>query len=560
MLRIPNPVSDPTIFLRVFRDIYRVLKNNQNFGLDDISVAMITTNNVTSQGAIGEEALRRSTRADRSRDPIYNQSKMYAELFRWLGWIHSTTSKLTFSFTLLGQHIGTARDAAPLMRECLLGMVSPNEVLNSKSTQKLRVIGGILLVMDALGEITRDEMMAGPMSIDDDTNAEASNEMINMLLSFRKIPKKLDHFLDDIATSSKITRNPTMTNYTRFPIGVIRGSGWSTTQHGSALVITDEGRAIAERLRNAIDVRLDDFNSLPDAAKPALIRLSFYEMLEHGGFDIKPVKGVINEAERVLSRTGIKLSSGITFSPFQQLSHGTIANFAPDLIYHPDTSESTSVNTDFATEGRLTTPESGVIKILQITLTESDALIDVDTDDVVSEIQSLIENFKSEDMAIEEFSKKYSSSNRDIFYPLVVKLLRIIGFDCHLSRGGQNYARADAIIVDPTDSIPIEIKSPGEELEISVKGVRQALENKVIFLARQMYPTTPSCTSLLVGFNLPNERSEVNQLTEDIYNAFSINIGVIDLRVLLRIAINTIVTGKLHDLSEIRTLKGIVHV
>ncbi|MES2143060.1 MAG: hypothetical protein V4516_01585 [Pseudomonadota bacterium] len=37
---------------------------------------------------MGEEAVARSTRADRSRDPLYNQLKMYAELFRTLGWLH----------------------------------------------------------------------------------------------------------------------------------------------------------------------------------------------------------------------------------------------------------------------------------------------------------------------------------------------------------------------------------------------------------------------------------------------------------------------------------------
>ena len=47
MQRIPNPVSDLTIFLKVFRDIYPLLKNNSVFELDHITSAMIETNNVT---------------------------------------------------------------------------------------------------------------------------------------------------------------------------------------------------------------------------------------------------------------------------------------------------------------------------------------------------------------------------------------------------------------------------------------------------------------------------------------------------------------------------------
>jgi hypothetical protein len=132
--------------MRVFCDVYDVLSDHTDFGLDDISRAMIARNNVTSQGAIGDEALRRSTRKDRSRDPIYNQSKMYAELFRTLGWIQSLpNASLRYTFSLLGDHMATASNKAPLMRECLLGIAYPNEVLGVLSDQTVRVIGGILL-------------------------------------------------------------------------------------------------------------------------------------------------------------------------------------------------------------------------------------------------------------------------------------------------------------------------------------------------------------------------------------------------------------------------------
>ena len=178
MQRIPNPGSDLNIFVRIFRELHENLNYKNDFSLDDISQAMIARNNVTSQGAIGDEALRRSTRVDRSRDPIYNQSKMYAELFRTLGWIQSTTSKLTYSFSFLGDHVASAHNPRALLCECLLGIAYPNEVLGVKSVQTVRVIGGILLVMDSLGSISRDEMMAGPMSISDDTDSKAFNAMI----------------------------------------------------------------------------------------------------------------------------------------------------------------------------------------------------------------------------------------------------------------------------------------------------------------------------------------------------------------------------------------------
>ena len=111
MLRIPNPGSDLDSFVAIFKDLYDILGEMDDISLDDMTQALISRNQVTSQGAAGEEALRRSTRADRSRDPLYNQLKMYAECYRMLGWIHPNSKKLLFNFTLLGQVRGGVRVA-----------------------------------------------------------------------------------------------------------------------------------------------------------------------------------------------------------------------------------------------------------------------------------------------------------------------------------------------------------------------------------------------------------------------------------------------------------------
>jgi hypothetical protein len=66
MLRIPNPGSDIDGFIRIFRDLHPFLREKANFTLDDITEAMIAKKNVTSQGAIGDEALRRSSSTRRA--------------------------------------------------------------------------------------------------------------------------------------------------------------------------------------------------------------------------------------------------------------------------------------------------------------------------------------------------------------------------------------------------------------------------------------------------------------------------------------------------------------
>jgi hypothetical protein len=543
--------------MRVFCDVHDVLNQYSDFGLDDISSAMIARNNVTSQGAIGEEALRRSTRTDRSRDPIYNQSKMYAELFRTLGWIQSLpNARLRYAFSLLGDHMATAHNKAPLMRECLLGIAYPNEVLGVLSEQTVRVIGGILLTMDALGSLSRDEMMAGPMSIADDTDIREFEAMIQRLAQCRKKPGTLDKWLNDIATRRGITRHPTMENYTRIPIGMFAWSGWCDKSRGF-LVITEDGKDMAARLRQAPDMRLSHFNALDNVSKPAFIRWTLYTLLARAGFNVEPLRNVINESATILAECGLPYKGDVFFSPFQQLSSDTIAKWTPELVNIIGSRATESLIEGMSDRSGPTVREH-ITLIFE--LTEQMAAVPSGTDAIINEIRAELKRTGSADATADALVAAYRYTNRDVFYPLVTGLFCIIGFNCRLSRGGQNYERADAIILDTIRSIPIEIKSPGEETEISVKGVRQALENKVVLMSRQNYPTDAETTSLVIGFNLPNERSEVHELVEDIRKAFNIRVGVIDFRSLALLAAHTVQSGKKLHISDFHKLQGAIRV
>lgn len=557
MQRIPNPGSDINIFIRIFRDIYPILSRKQIFGLDDISLAMSESNNVTSQGAIGAEALRRSTRVDRSRDPMYNQSKMYAELYRTLGWIQSTTSKLIYSFSLLGDHIARGNNPAPLMKECLLGLAYPNEVLGVQGVQQVRVIGGIILVMDALGSITRDEMIAGPMSISDDKDIKKYTTMVKTLAYCRENPDKLDELIDKIATARAIKRIPTMENYTRFPIAVLPWAGWGTKIRGK-ITITKEGKTLAAQLRESPDIRLTDFNNFPDAAKPSFIRWTFYSMLARAGYDISSKVAVMKLDQELLLNYGIPHNQNIFFSPFQQLSRESLKKWTPELVPEELTPPS-QLPIVTSKPYSIGTHHSIQKEALIFELSDSAASTNELATDIAIEIKEFFSKTSNLIETEEAFLLKYKYSNKDIFYPLVASLFRVIGFDCRVSRGGQNYDRADAIIISEKNCIPIEIKSPGEETEISVKGVRQALENKIIFLSRKSYPTDMATTSLVVGFNPPNKRSEVMPLIQDIKNAFDIRIAVIDFRTLLSLAIQVVVTGKMISLQNFYHLQGVIH-
>lgn len=144
-----------------------------------------------------------------------------------------------------------------------------------------------------------------------------------------------------------------------------------------------------------------------------------------------------------------------------------------------------------------------------------------------------------------------------MFYGLVGSSLEIIGFEKVLvTRDGDTNNRMDAIIVDDNYSIPIEIKSPAEVLYVNVKSIGQALENKIVLLSRKFYETTNECSTLVIGYNYPNNRSEVNTLIDYFYSSYNINIGYIDIKTLLSLRWDVEVENKEIDLEKIRKLRG----
>ena len=556
MLRIPNPGSDIDGFIRIFREIHPLLGDKPSFDIDDISKALVATNNVTAQGAIGEEALRRSTRKNRSLDPIYNQSKMYSELYRSHGWIHSTDSSLKFCVTVLGHHMATAVDPRPLMKECLLGLAFPNEVLNIKGDQIVRLFGTILQSIAALSELSRDEMIAGPMSIADDSQRELVDTMIEDLKRLRARKGALGRRLDSISRKRKIKRGSTMGNYTRYPMAALPWAGWATKPRPGVLRVTDEGLKAARRVRALQDFRVADFHSLPDHAKRPLIVSTSYRMLERGGFDLETMGSSVIQEEAALYELGIRGEP--MFSPFQQLSRNTIAMHAPEMVL-TEGIDAASVEETRAIGGVAVprvTPFSMLVQVGAVGFVAPDR-----TKETVKILREALAKAKGIiPVAVEKLAKRFEQVNKDVFYPLVTDLFTVLGFECCLSRAGVNYARADAMIVDREASIPIEIKSPGEEREISVKGVRQALENKIILLARKAHNTQAETTSLVIGFNPPNERSEVNELLEDIHRTFGVNIAVMDFRTLLCLALQSVLADRRVVMPGFQTMKGLVRV
>ena len=172
----------------------------------------------------------------------------------------------------------------------------------------------------------------------------------------------------------------------------------------------------------------------------------------------------------------------------------------------------------------------------------------------------LVQREKSTEQIVKILVEEHREDNKGEFYPLVETLFRIIGVDCRKSRDGVNAERWDAMIRDAHKSIPIEIKSPGEEENVSIKAIRQALENKIVLLSRKTYITDCQTSSFVVGYKAPNDRAEVAELIQNIKETYGYKIAVFDIASLFLMAVNIIVNKKGINIEKLYGLEGIVNV
>lgn len=575
MLRFRNPGSNIETQIGIFQALYRNLKSQPHFNLGDMERIMAETSLVTAYGYAGDQALAITSKRSDSLNSTKMNMKMYAEVFRMLGWIAPANREKSYpvSFTLIGACAGNSNfeGAASLAEEALMGFVNPAEINhNVKYTERVRFYPFVLRTLRELdGIMYKHELCLGPMSCDD--NDEGSFEaMIARLKSLRGDYSRLSDAFGALAQELNMTRE-SVDNSTRLPIGLLSGLGWiekgikNKTLYNKSLTcfrISDKGIARLDEYLAMADLRLDGFHSLePNLQEPA-IRVGAYSMLERAGFDVDSVSEV-READADALESLLD-GKDLVFSPYQTLWPDTV-NAA--LGYAPE-----NTNVEIVQQAA----EDAADEIHEVLSSHDSAVLD-DTafkhrseGTEVTERQSLtslraqidraITSTDSAEAATDLLFDAHINDKQGEFYPLIADLFTLLGLDCSESREGDNGSRWDALIKDDTNSIPIEIKSPTEELHLSLKAVRQALENKVILLSRKTYPTHQDTTSLVVGYELPNARAEVTKLINDIYCTYNIRIGVIGLHALFAMAVSALSNDQTIEAAKLNNLKGILNV
>lgn len=574
MIRFRNPSSSLETMLASFGQLYEELKDKEYFDNDDIALVLAKANLMASSGFTGNAAISLGANKDRSRDKTYNNAKMFAEIFRLLGLISIVNNvSSNYRFTYIGEHmVQPNADKKAIVEQCILGMNNPNRIMDVSYDESLRFFSCVLLTMDKLdGCICRDEMILGPMCVNDNSKTEF-DKMIEYIRGIRGNYSKLQKDLEKLAKSLQSNKKEGMSvtsvrNCTRFPISVLKYCDWvdseNTSIYGKSvrfMKLTTHGRETVKKLKLLRDIRLEDYEKSTVNQKQALIRLGAYSMLGRAKFDLSSVESELEKDNEECK--DILQGKEILFSPYQTLEYSVVNN-AMNLVIDVQKNASIKGRKKISTSYQQNI-KRGILDSQKISIDKqmhfNNTYVTEDVLKYVSHVRDLYKKTKNIDRLVDRIVEEHIQDKKTEFYPLIETLFRIIGVDCHKSRDGVNGERWDAMIRDSKRSIPIEIKSPAEEMHLSVKAIRQALENKIILLSRKTYNTTNQCSSYAVGYYPPNDRAEVSDLINDIKTTFGYSIAVFDIASLVNVTVNIILFNKGIDIEKLYGLEGIISV
>lgn len=328
--------------VNTYRLLYQRFGEEATYDLDEATDVLVENYQVSSSGAVGQEAAERSFNEDRSRDSLYNQLKMYSELYRLLGWMHPQDKKLEFRNTILGHYVTEVDDPSILsaiLRECLIGISFPNPNSENKGIQQLRFFPLLLKFMSRLdGYAHRDEIIVGLYTISDDTRPGVLEQKVDEVLSMRRSKEERQDAIAEVASDNGVQPN-TLHNYTRFPLGVVKSDlvNWADTSRLKDVYenstkfyfLTEVGKKQLRQFEEGIDIRNKHLENLSSRSRAYLVNVGFSAMLWRAGYevvadDLMALKGMIGEfpgAKGLIGDTDLKK---VYFSPYQQASHDSI--------------------------------------------------------------------------------------------------------------------------------------------------------------------------------------------------------------------------------------------
>lgn len=337
ILRFPNPGSDIRRFISTFSTIYRELQGKKNFTHDDTRDAVVRHGLASSSGAIGAEAIKRSTNENRSLDPLFNQLKMYSELYRMLGWLQPGTMNTNFNFTELSPYVANSSSELQnrIFEECLLAIVFPNPHLENRSGNHIRPFPIILRLLQSLDNtLLRDELIVSVYPLHSDNDPTTIKHLSAYIKGIRGDSTKLKAELEKLSNKNHIMVG-SLQNYTRFPLGSLKHTDWAEARTIrtiyekpiKGLCLKKKGIEKANQISKLIDVRNHDIQDFSLSLRASFTLFTHYVFLKNCGFPIPPelITRWETASKPILEKLNISVPEQILYSPMQQSTLKEIA-------------------------------------------------------------------------------------------------------------------------------------------------------------------------------------------------------------------------------------------
>ena len=141
MLRFRNPGTQFNTQVQVIKELYSALSNQVFFTLDDMAIVIAKSRLMTAYGYAGDDALRLSNTDMDSMNSAKMNAKMYAEVFRMLGWITPYDERASYPlvFTYIGIHVAMSTgDCTKLYEQCVLGINTPTQLSKKMHSRGIR--------------------------------------------------------------------------------------------------------------------------------------------------------------------------------------------------------------------------------------------------------------------------------------------------------------------------------------------------------------------------------------------------------------------------------------
>ncbi len=510
------------------------------------SVAEIGVNSliITSGSKVGDE-VREIIHADgdESRNSPMQNAKARMQILRVLGLVSTDYGSEIYAITRLGklvvQQILCEKPNVMLLRELFMGITTATENYEHNCSIDFNCyLGyGICYALANLDyRLSSDEM---PMlttydirdihSFIDDVRENRQYER-NFLPNHPHYPKTQKGM--PIKQVSNLTRS---INQILRVCGIIKNKQ-ERIGRKNYYVCTDEGRKYVDAIRN----RFNPSKFLTSIAFRKKNNIAWQKNV------------CISSFNAMLHRCGVDDSlldySDYIFSPYQMMSETSAEWFLGGTIRkHPD-AEQTRINAIIS---------QSQLRDLRLSVLYNDinATVVCDNDNVFG-ILKFIKIAKKEGLDINGIAQRicnhYQYVDKAEFYPMVHSLLKIAGIECKGEVG-----RYDAYCKYGEHIIPIEIKSYTETSTYNIKGVRQAIENKITTCNFDDSEDL-EYASWVIGFAHPTNDTEIRYLIEQAYDIYKIKIIACDLHTLAKMAANNVINQRSIDFDHTLKLYGLL--